>query len=701
MFIKKLEKILKKQKFILFLLIIVGFLIYLEFNLFDISFLNLNQKNIFIFLLIHINLFLILLLIYLIFRYLFKVFEELKLTKFSESIRTKLIGTYLLSIIFPSFILILISFIFLKTSFDYWFKEFLEDNIISKVIKTEEYYKEIERELLNKGYAIYNEYISKTEVIKSKDLREKYRYFMGIDSIEVYTLEGKIYKKTYSSDIPEKLGIPPSILESILKEKIPKSHISIVKSKHLIRVFIPVKSLNNNEYILAIGKFVDLSEISEQNFFKENNLLQYLKWFLILSTVIIFLLVIFIGIWVGTKIGKNLTEPIQKLIIATQKISQKNYQLDDIESYEITEDEVGKLVISFKEMVTKIKEYEEALKKYNEYLKTIIDYLPVGIILLNEKLEITYFNKVIKQYLQEFKIETAEELLQKTINSFGEKETFLNFLSSLTQSPFYKIVDFQILDKNKIIFGITILKISFINEKGYILIIENIEEKEKIEKLSMWKEMALRVAHEIKNPLTPIKLSVQRLRKKLFDRLNTEEDKEILLKTTSIIENYIEELKNLVTDFYYFSKIPALTLERQSLIKNIEEVINLYKLAYPNIKFLLEYNKDYEILLDSFYLRRVWINLLDNAIKSMNGEGEIKIKVYNLDNSVKVELIDQGEGLPFEVKEKLLKGDVSELKGVGTGLFIVYTILKLHKGSLELRENFPQGTVFILSFPLL
>ncbi|MCS7279831.1 MAG: ATP-binding protein [Thermodesulfobacteriaceae bacterium] len=699
MIIQKLKEVFKKQKLIIILLFVIFFLIYLEFNLFDISFLTLDQKNILIFFSIHINLILILILIYFIFRYLFKIFEELKLTKFSKSIRTKLVGTYLLSIIFPSLILILISFIFLKTSFDYWFKEFLEDYITSKIIKTEGYYKEIERELLNKGYIISNEYISKTEVIRSKDLREKYRYFMGLDSIEVYTLEGKLYKKTYSSEISEKLGVPPSILDSIIKEKIPKSYTSIVESKSLIRVFIPVKSLNNTEYILATGKFVDLSSIEGKNMFIESNLLQYLKWFLILSAVIIFLLIIFIGIWVGTKIGKNLTEPIQKLIGATQRISQKDYKLNDIEDYKISEDEVGRLIISFKEMVKKIQEYEEALKKYNEYLKSIIDYLPVGIFLLNEKFEISYFNESMKKYLKSFKIENMEKFLQKLIEALGGKENFLNFVFALSQNPFYKVVELQDLD-NKMTVGITFLEISFLQEKGYMLIVENLEEREKIEKLSMWKEMALRVAHEIKNPLTPVKLSVQRLRKKLLDKLNSEEDKEILLKTTNIIENYIEELKNLVTDFYYFSKIPVLKLEKSSLIKNIEEVINLYKLAYPQIKFLLEYEKEYEIFLDSFYLKRVWINLLDNAIKSMNSEGQIKIKIYHLDNLVKVEFIDEGEGLPLEVKERLLKGNISELKGVGTGLFIVYTVLKLHKGSLEIRENFPQGTIFILNFPL-
>uniref|UniRef100_A0A7V6CEL6 histidine kinase n=1 Tax=Thermodesulfobacterium geofontis TaxID=1295609 RepID=A0A7V6CEL6_9BACT len=680
----------KKYRILIFILFLIGITLWLEFNIFDFSFLSLSQKNILLFLLFQLNLISILVLLYFIFRYLFKIFWEIKVKKISKSIKIKLFSTYFISIIFPSLILILGSFFFFKKTLDYWIKEFFEEKVISQFMKAEDYYKETERYLLQKGQEIVNKYVSSTEELRSKDLREKFRYFSDLDSIEIYNFSGQLYKKTYSSEIPEKLGIPPSILEKLKTEKIPVAQLSIIKSKPLLRVFITCKDKYGNEWILATGKVLNLQKFAESKIFPEERYFETFKKFLLMTGISVLLLIVFVGIWVGSKIGRNLTEPLQNLILATQKISQKDYQIEEIPLTSFSEDELGILVNSFKEMVKKVREYEEEMRRYNEYLISILNQLPVGILILDLNFQIKFLNENLKKFLESYEFNNIEELLNYL--------DLFNLLHTVElESPFYKIFEFTIGTK-EVFLGITLLKLNLFREENFMVILENLEEKENLKRLSIWKEVAVKIAHEIKNPLTPIKLSIERLRKRLGNNLE-DSAKEVLFKTTEIIEKYVEELRKLATDFYYFSKKPNLNLEKGSLLENLIEVVNLYEFAYPEVKFNIQADDDGECLFDKFHFKRVWINLIDNSIKAMQEKGEIKIFLSRENGEVVIKMVDTGEGIPEEIKTNIAEGDLMKLKEFGMGLIIAYSVVKLHKGTFQVERNNPSGTVIIIKIP--
>ena len=680
----------KKYRILIFILFLIGITLWLEFNIFDFSFLSLSQKNILLFLLFQLNLISILVLLYFIFRYLFKIFWEIKVKKISKSIKIKLFSTYFISIIFPSLILILGSFFFFKKTLDYWIKEFFEEKVISQFMKAEDYYKETERYLLQKGQEIVNKYVSSTEELRSKDLREKFRYFSDLDSIEIYNFSGQLYKKTYSSEIPEKLGIPPSILEKLKTEKIPVAQLSIIKSKPLLRVFITCKDKYGNEWILATGKVLNLQKFAEGKIFPEEKYFETFKKFLLMTGISVLLLIVFVGIWVGSKIGRNLTEPLQNLILATQKISQKDYQIEEIPLTSFSEDELGILVNSFKEMVKKVREYEEEMRRYNEYLISILNQLPVGILILDLNFQIKFLNENLKKFLESYEFNNIEELLNYL--------DLFNLLHTVElESPFYKIFEFTIGTK-EVFLGITLLKLNLFREENFMVILENLEEKENLKRLSIWKEVAVKIAHEIKNPLTPIKLSIERLRKRLGNNLE-DSAKEVLFKTTEIIEKYVEELRKLATDFYYFSKKPNLNLEKGSLLENLIEVVNLYEFAYPEVKFNIQADDDGECFFDKFHFKRVWINLIDNSIKAMQEKGEIKIFLSRENGEVIIKMVDTGKGIPEKIKANIAEGDLMKLKEFGMGLIIAYSVVKLHKGTFQVERNNPSGTVIIIKIP--
>ena len=689
-----LRKINKKLAFFIFFIPVIIALFWLEFNIFNFSFLSLSQKNILLFLLFQLNLIFILVLLYFIFKYLFKIFWEIKVKKISKSIKTKLFATYFISIVFPSIILVLGSFFFFKKTIDYWLKSYLRTKFISQVIKTEDLYKEVEQELFVKGEKIVQSYISKTDFrhIKASILRKKYRYFSGLDSIEVYTYSGKRYVWTASPFFLPKtpMGIPPSVLDKLKNENLPASQVLPLENGIFVRVFIPCKTKDGKAVILATGKVIPLDFLPGKKNYPEKKYLKLFKKFLMLAGFSVLLLVIFIGIWVGSKIGRNLTEPLHNLVLATQKLSKKEFSVEESLLASMSEDEIGILIRSFKEMTQKLKEYEEELRSYGDYLNSLLNHLPVGVLILSEDFRVKYLNFWLRDFLIHYQFKTPEKFLKvldiaELINSIDLDE------------PFYRTYEFVKEDKRGIV-GITIIKLIGYREKEFMIVVESLEEKERLKRLSLWKEVAARIAHEIKNPLTPIKLSVERLKKQLESEL-PEEKKRILERTTSTVEKYVEELRRLAVDFYYFSKKPTLSLEKAKMLETIIEAISLYELAYPDVKFNIKAEDDGECCFDPFQFKRVWINLIDNSIKAMREKGEINIFLTREGKNLVMEFSDTGEGIPEDIIEKIDKGEIFKLKEVGTGLIMVYTIVQLHRGSFKIEKNSPKGTKFIITIP--
>ncbi|AIH03382.1 sensor histidine kinase [Thermodesulfobacterium commune] len=688
--IARIKTFCKRHKIFLGLLIVLTISLWVEFNLFDLSLFSTSQKNLFLFFLFQINLILILLLLYFIFRYVIKIFYEIQIKKVSKSLKVKLFFIYFISIVFPSVVLVLGSFFFFKKTLDYWLKEFFEERVLTVLLKPEDYIKDIERDLLSKGQQIITDYLSQTEEIKSSVLRERYRYFMRVDSIEVFDWQGNLKKRTYSSEISQKIGIAPSFLERLKASKIPLSEISLVNSSPYLRVFIPFYDSKGQPLILAIGKFLRLEEFSGEKELVEKRYFRTFKQFLMTAGALVLLLVVFVGVWVGSKLGRNLTEPLQNLVIAAQKISKKDFNLEELKGLTPLDDEVGRLVEAFNEMTKKIKEYEEEVQNYNRYLLSVLDHLPVGILVLTPDLTVKFSNQSLNHLLKHYEVKSPQDLIDK-----------LNLPALLSQidltNPFYTTLSWS-TEQKEFSLGITLLKLEFLKTHEYLLIVENLEEKERLKRLSFWKEVALRVSHEIKNPLTPIKLSVERLKRQLEKTLEGEK-KEVLLRTTNIIEKYIEELRKLATDFHYFTKKPELNLEKGTLLESLLEVISLYEIAYPEVKFRLKVEDEGECWFDKFQLKRVWVNLFDNSIKAMQEKGELSISLAREEGWVILKIEDTGEGVPQEVVEKINQGDLLSLKDLGTGLIMVYSIIDLHKGTINFYRKKDKGTSIVIKIP--
>ena len=675
-----------KPKRSIFLLLFILFLI-AEYFLFRLNLLNLSQRYFYLFLLFQINLILILFLIYQIFRYIFYTFLEIKIQRFSKSLRVKLLFIYLFSMVFASTLLIIVGFFFLKKTLDLWFKEYSAVQLYLTAFGKEDIFRSLESQLIAKANLIENEYITKTDIIRSKDLRERYRYLLNLDAIEVYTLDGDLYKKTYSNDEFKRYGIPPSILEELLKDKTPKRQIINLGGKYYVRVFTYVKTNDGHPYILVVGKVLDSSEIFKTEEVPWDKILR-LSIFLLF--ILLFLLVLFIGVWVGNKLGKRLSEPLRLLSEATEKISHQDYNIYLPDAF-YQDDEIGLLIKRFNDMVRRLKDFEEERKKYIESLKAILDQLPIGILLLTKDFQPIFQNRFILDFLNNIGLEDCNELCDQI--------KLFDVLSSIDiTNGFYKVYEFG-TKKGVFNLGISVFPFELTGQLHYLIIIENLTEKEVLKRLSIWKEVAVRIAHEIKNPLTPIKLSIERLRRKLSDSLS-EEDKNLLNQTVDVVLKSIEELQKLSHDLYVLTKKPILDKVEGSLIENIKEVINLYKLAYSNITIQLNADKDVVFHFDPLVMKRLWINLFENSIKSMKEEGSITIDVLANSDEVVIVFTDTGEGLPDEVISTFNSGQWESLKKFGTGLIVIQTVVHLHNGRIVCERAHPRGSRFIIEFPI-
>jgi two-component system nitrogen regulation sensor histidine kinase NtrY len=235
-----------------------------------------------------------------------------------------------------------------------------------------------------------------------------------------------------------------------------------------------------------------------------------------------------------------------------------------------------------------------------------------------------------------------------------------------------------------------------------MVFVEDITQIQKVQRMEAWREVARRIAHEIKNPLTPIQLSAQRLRKRYEHLL--EGDGDVLEKCTSTIIKQVEELKNLVNEFSNFARLPAAELAPRDLNEVVKEALFLYAEGHKGIDFQFINNGDLPLVeLDLEQAKRALINLLDNAVAAVEKKGRIKISTeYDPSREVVyLEVADNGCGIAPEVRDRIFDPYFStKEEGTGLGLTIVSAIVSDHRGYIRVRQNEPKGTRVIIELPV-
>jgi two-component system nitrogen regulation sensor histidine kinase NtrY len=237
--------------------------------------------------------------------------------------------------------------------------------------------------------------------------------------------------------------------------------------------------------------------------------------------------------------------------------------------------------------------------------------------------------------------------------------------------------------------------------RGAVVVVDDLTPLMRAQKVAAWGEVARKLAHEIKNPLTPIQLSAQRIRKAHLKAVPDFE--KVLTECTGAIVQEVEALKNLVDEFAQFARLPAANLSPASLHQVIDQALSLYDGLFTGIRIERRLASDVPTLrLDADQMKRALINLVDNAIEATDKRGTVVIST-EFDRSqgrVRLGVADDGPGIPAPDREKLFVPHFSTKKrGSGLGLAIVSRIVQEHQGAIRVEDNPPRGARFVLEFP--
>jgi len=418
------------------------------------------------------------------------------------------------------------------------------------------------------------------------------------------------------------------------------------------------------------------------------------------------LLTVLSALLVVLRMIDHLMRPMHNLSIATREISSGNYDV------QIQQDPRSKdmhdLIEHFNEMSKRIKLSREGLDTHNLYLETILKYA-YGVIALNRDKTIQLVNPVIGRMLQ---IKDESSFIGKSYDSITKKYKHLKPLFSLIEEKINQELDewddeieIMLKDRYRLIYcqGATL---DVENKSlGYVIIINDISNLHRAQKKAAWGEVAVRMAHEIKNPLTPILLSAQRLRNLFLDKLDSK-DSAVIDKTTKTIIDQVESMDSMVSAFANYANTPEIKKVSTSLNTLINQAATLYD-NQKEVRIDLDLSGDLpKLQLDKDSISRVLINLIKNSIESRKKKSElnivIKSQILKDENIVRMTIIDNGIGFPLDILDQVFEPYITtKSKGGGLGLAIVQNIIEQHDGQIYASNIEPHGARVTIEFSII
>lgn len=544
------------------------------------------------------------------------------------------------------------------------------------------------------------EIISKTvNTIKAFYDFEKQRLLSLVESYK----EGKIKQLPQGVSIEKVEGLSNDIPEAVKEAFEGKKSTQVISSLEgdIVIAAVPGK------YGVLVGKIRIPEEVTKkveevkeyhEEYLKMGSLRKAVKSNYLMLLGFLSIIIIFFALWASLKISQEITNPLGELVQATNRVASGDLQIKILAK---SSDEIGLLVNSFNEMIEKLNKAYRDLSEKNILLERMFSNITSGVIFIGEGGKIFKINKAGEEILQ-IPANKLESKPYTEILDVIESEEFKEFIKKLSQqriSEISKDLNLKIKGQNKFI-KMRILPLRELDKDratGILVVFDDITDIVKAQQAVAWEEVAKRLAHEIKNPLTPIKLATERLTKKWKNK--DEDFDKVFEKSTKTIITEVDSLKNLIDAFQKFGKLPEIKKEAVNPIRLIEEVVELYK-GYKDLKINLKtHGESYSVLLDPQEFKRVIVNIIDNAINAMNGSGEITISV-KLNNALIIEIVDTGPGVDDETKEKLFLPYFSKTKeGTGLGLAIARKIVTEHGGKIYVMDNKPKGTIFKIEVP--
>ena len=686
-------------------------------------------SNLLIFVFVNLVILFLLILVYLVGRNVVKLVFERRRGILGSRLRIKLVSSFVALIFVPSVLLFIVASGLLSKAMEGWVSGATDKAIGGAVEVAKAHLALLRQRTFENGASVRGVLLEKHIRLAqiTEALLDAERQKRGLYSIRILDGSGAVRTEAFNANAAlEAFKEPPFNRDALARafegEEFALTEEQGARSFH--RYYAPLQ-LGEDKALLVVASRIapEIVEALEnvRDSLRENRELKLaknpLKSGYLLTLVGITGLILFSAIWAGFYIARAITVPIQKLAEGTDAVSRGNY---DFQIKVKADDEIGFLVNQFNKMTSDLRKASSDAERRRLFIETILSHLAVGVIALDHRRVVTSINEAamrvfgfrkeegvlgapLHEVLRPEELDQVAPLLEE-IDERGsdQKDEFIDIserqLKILSQGR-----ELTIISTAGIIAGSSGEKL------GIVLLFDDVTELVKAQHMSAWREVARRIAHEIKNPLTPIQLSAQRLQRQLGEG----ESGTFVNECVQTIVEHVDSIKRLANEFSHFARMPTAQMRQEDLNTLIGETIAPYAESHSEVVFqFIPDDKLPEVQLDREQIRRIFINLFDNAVAAIEGEqsevrgkgaGRISVRSeYDRKRRCAIiEIRDSGPGIQSAEKARIFEPYFTTKRGgTGLGLAIVTSILADHQGTIRVYDNEPRGAKFIVEIPL-
>jgi len=704
-------------------LAIVGIFLIVILTWIELRLLDLNSYLFFA--LFNVNLILLLLVLFLVLRNVIKLVLDRRRRVLGSGLRTKLVLIFVTLSMVPTFIMFILSTWFVQTSVDYWFQAQVETSMDQALSVGQDFYAAAETGLELKARGI------------AEQLREGKLDLGGKGAKAVLRQKNREYQLTLSGVVDS--GMRETNWEASalwtdvwlqIRGKVPFADLA-KDSKYWATIWphpdsdlvvgvLPLDRAGSAFLVLGAevgsGFLERLDQIAKGvGEYKQLRKLKYPLKITLYMVLGLMTMLIFLGAtWFGFRLARELSAPIQALAAGTQRIAKGDLSVRLMDE---SRDELGLLVQSFNSMAgdleqsrahltlanRQLQEQYQTLIAKNHYVQAILENITAGVVSLDRNGQVTTMNRAAESILG---LEAGALIGQSALDLMGPAHRGLvqevsQLLRSSPGSQWQRRFDLEVRGETvKLLVNAVALMDSEGGDSGIVAVFENISELEKMQRLDAWKEVARRIAHEIKNPLTPIKLSAERLERKFGPVIADP----VFVQCTGLIVKQVEHLQEMVREFSSFAKLPEVALAPGRIEPLLQEAISVFSNSHSSIRWTLRTEDVPLVMLDREAMGRAIYNILLNAAEVLADQdgGHVETVLYarKRKGRVYIEISDNGPGIKPEEQSRMFEPYYSTKRsGTGLGLAIVKSIVSDHHGYIRIKPHEPGGTTFVIELP--
>jgi PAS domain S-box-containing protein len=552
-------------------------------------------------------------------------------------------------------------------------------------------------------------------------------WILGLDGLPT---RGGVVCDNQPEDRTGEICVLPHVYGSLVRVLPSGLEVWEAHGKNYLAARVPIPDVEHAQgFVIAgyrtspnfLSRFIYIQN-QEREYEQERHDLRALKRQMLLILLLFTMLLFFAVMWVALFLAKQVTVPIHALAEGTREISAGNF---DYQVPEQAQDELGMLVRSFNTMTTQLRDNRtqidqftrnlqqavQELERRRQLMETVLENIPTAVISLDAAGAILRENSALARMFGA--TARSPHTIEDLLGADAARTVQLLMRRSLRMGVVSREIE-TVVSGSVMHIAVTVSSLGPRRANtGFVLVLDDLTEVLRAQKAAAWQEVARRIAHEIKNPLTPIQLSAQRLRRFLDRRdpadITSPRDPELtnlVQECSRLIEREVYTLATLVNEFSQFVRFPAAKLSPTSANNIVHEALDVFsgRLDGIALKTSLAENLP-QVRADGGLLRSVVVNLIDNAAEALETaplrEITVSTRAHGEAETVEICVQDTGHGISPQDKDKLFLPHFSTKdRGTGLGLAIAARIVAEHGGTIHVEDNFPVGSRFLVELPI-